>query len=200
MTSLIEAPAQREQGAAPVTVMVTRRVLPGRAAEFETLMDGMTGAARRFPGHLSCYQIKPVEGGDRSYHALFAFDSQVHLQAWMNSPERAAWLQKISLVTLGETPTRILCGLEGWFALPTQDVRAPPPRYKMALLAWSGIFPLVLVLTNSVGPLVRPISAVLSVFVITFLVVLFMTWAVMPVLTRLMAGWLYPKAVAKRDH
>jgi uncharacterized protein len=177
---------------APITVLVTRRVLPGRAAEFEALMDGMTDAAKRFPGHLGCHQIKPGASGDRSYHALFAFDSQAHLQAWLDSPERASWLTRIAAVTFGENSTRMLCGLEGWFALPSQQVKAPPPRYKMALLAWSGIFPLVLVLTTVVGPVLRPVGTVLSVLAITFLVVVCMTWAVMPVLTRLMAWWLYP--------
>jgi antibiotic biosynthesis monooxygenase (ABM) superfamily enzyme len=176
---------------APVTVLVTRRVLPGRSAEFEALMDGMTEAARNFPGHLSCYQIKPG-GGDRTYHALFAFDDKARLQAWLDSPERASWLERIAAVTFGDNSTRILCGLEGWFALPSQEVKAPPPRYKMALLAWSGIFPLVLVLTTVVGPVLRPISTVFSVLVITFLVVVLMTWAVMPLLTRLLAWWLYP--------
>jgi uncharacterized protein len=177
---------------APITVLVTRRVLPGKAAEFEALMDGMTGTAKQFPGHLSCYQIKPGAGGDRTYHALFAFDNKASLQAWLDSAERAYWLKRIAAVTFGDNSTRILCGLEGWFALPAQETRAPPPRYKMAMLAWSGIFPLVLVLTSVVGPALRPIGTIPSVLVITFLVVVCMTWAVMPVLTRLMAWWLYP--------
>ena len=37
---------------APLTVIVTREVLPGREAEYERLMAGMQAAAARFPGHM----------------------------------------------------------------------------------------------------------------------------------------------------
>jgi uncharacterized protein len=184
-------------GTAPVTVLITRRVRPGRAAEFEALMDGITAAARGFPGHLGGYLIKPGASGDRSYHVLFAFDSEAHLQTWIDSAERAGWLEKIARVTWGENSTRILTGLEGWFALPSQDVKAPPARYKMALVTWLGIFPLVMLLSGLIGPLLQPISPVLSVLVVTALVVVCMTWAVMPLLTRVLAWWLYPGTVRK---
>jgi uncharacterized protein len=180
--------------APPITVLVTRRVRPGRAAEFEQLMAGMLNAASGFPGHLGGYLIKPSAPGDRSYHMLFAFDSEAHLQIWIDSAERGVWLEKIAEVTLSENSTRILTGLEGWFALPSQDVKAPLARYKMALVTWLGIFPLVMLLSALIGPLLQPISPVLSVVVVTALVVVCMTWAVMPLLTRVFAWWLYPKA------
>jgi uncharacterized protein len=183
--------------APPITVLVTRRVRPGRAAEFEQLMAGMLNAASGFPGHLGGYLIKPSAPGDRSYHMLFAFDSEAHLQIWIDSAERGVWLEKIAEVTLSENSTRILTGLEGWFALPSQDVKAPLARYKMALVTWLGIFPLVMLLSALIGPLLQPISPVLSVVVVTALVVVCMTWAVMPLLTRVFAWWLYPKAVQK---
>jgi antibiotic biosynthesis monooxygenase (ABM) superfamily enzyme len=63
----------------------------------------------------------------------------------------------------------------------------------MAVVTWLGIFPLVLVLSQLVGPWLVPIHPLLSVMVVTALVTLAMTWLVMPGLARLFAGWLYPK-------
>jgi hypothetical protein len=53
-------------------------------------------------------------------------------------------------------------------------------------------------LANLLGPLWEPLLAGLSPWLATFLTIpatmLLMTYAVMPLLTRLCAGWLYPSA------
>ncbi|HEY5987201.1 MAG TPA: hypothetical protein VIV12_12630, partial [Streptosporangiaceae bacterium] len=41
------------------------------------------------------------------------------------------------------TGTEFLTGLESWFTLPTQPAAPPPPPYKMAILTWVTIFPLI---------------------------------------------------------
>jgi hypothetical protein len=48
-------------GPAPQTVLITRRVRPGRAAEFGQLVAGMRTAAAGFPGHLGGYLIQPED-------------------------------------------------------------------------------------------------------------------------------------------
>lgn len=156
-------------------------------------MAGMRTAAAGFPGHLGGYLIRPDAADLGCYRMLFAFDTAPHLQAWTGSVERKAWLERIAGVTYGETAMRVLTGMEGWFALPAAQTRGPPPRWKMAVMTWLGIFPLVLVLSRLVGPWLVPIHPVLSVMVVTALVTLAMTWLVMPGLARLFAGWLYPK-------
>jgi uncharacterized protein len=177
---------------APVTVMITRRVHPGRVAEFEQLMTGMRHDAAQFPGHLGGFLIGPEVAGLGCYRTLFAFDTEPHLQAWTQSAQRQAWLARIAELTYGDSAMRVLSGLEGWFALPAAQTKTPPPRWKMALVTWLGIFPLVLVLSNTVGRLLAPTSPVLGVMVVTALVTVAMSWLVMPFLARLFARWLYP--------
>lgn len=179
---------------APVTVMITRRVRPGRAAEFAQLMTGMRRAAAQFPGHMGGFLIEPDTPGLGAYHMLFAFDTEPHLQAWKQSAQRQAWLARIAEVTYGDSAMRVLSGLEGWFALPSAQTKTPPQRWKMAVVTWLGIFPLVLVLSNTIGHLIAPISPLLGVVVVTALVTVAMSWVVMPGLARLFAGWLYPPA------
>ena len=87
----------------------------------------------------------------------------------------------------------MLSGLETWFALPASATKAAPPRWKMALVTWSGIFPLVLLSSHTVAPLLGPwLHPALVVLVATGLIVVAMTWLVMPTLVRLLVGWLYP--------
>ena len=180
--------------AAPVTVIVTRRVRRGCAAEFERLMSGMQAAAARFPGHMGGFLIPPDAPEHGCYRTLFAFDNEAHLQAWTHSAERSEWLVQIAAVTHGDdTALRVLTGLETWFALPAARTQAPPPRWKMALVTWSAIFPLVLLSSHTVAPLLGPwLHPALVVLVATGLIVTAMTWLVMPTLVRLLASWLYP--------
>jgi antibiotic biosynthesis monooxygenase (ABM) superfamily enzyme len=178
----------------PVTVLVTRRVRHGRAAEFERLMAGMQTAAAGFLGHMGGFLIPPERGEEGCYRVLFAFDTQEHLDAWTNSRERQRWLRRIAGVTHGEAATRVLSGLETWFALPAARTNAPPPRWKMAVVTWIGIFPLVLLASRFVAPLLGIyVPAVGSTLIVTGLIVIAMTWLVMPMLARLFAGWLYPR-------
>jgi uncharacterized protein len=178
---------------APVTVLITRRVRRGQAQEFERLMAGLQAAGAGFAGHVGGYLIRPHEAEEGVYHMLFAFDTVDHLQAWTGSEERQAWLRRIAEVTHGEAATRVLSGLETWFALPAAQTRSPPPRWKMALVTWMGIFPLVFLLSNTVGALLgRFAPPVIVTMIVTALIVTAMTWLVMPMLARLFAGWLYP--------
>lgn len=181
---------------APVTVLVTRRVRRGRAAEFERLMAGMQAAAAGFPGHMGGFLIPPEPAEQGCWRTLFAFDTEAHLQAWTQSAERQAWVESVAQVTHGDSAMRVLSGLETWFALPAARTNAPPPRWKMAIVTWLGIFPLVFLLSSTLGVLLAPIvPAVIVIMIVTALVVTAMTWFVMPTLVRLFAAWLYPLAL-----
>jgi antibiotic biosynthesis monooxygenase (ABM) superfamily enzyme len=76
------------------------------------------------------------------------------------------------------------------------DWLTPPPRWKMALATWLGVFPTVVV-WQSVFSMVLPnlegywYTAILNVFVVASL-----TWLVMPVVTGALASWLHS---ASRD-
>lgn len=178
---------------APVTVLITRRVRRGQARDFERLMAGMQAAAAKFPGHVGGYLIHPHETEDSIYHMLFAFDTDEHLQAWTGSDERQSWLRRIAEVTHGDPATRVLTGLETWFALPAAQTRAPPPRWKMAIVTWMGIFPLVWLFSNTVGVVLGSfVASIVVTMIVTALIVTTMTWLVMPTLARVFAGWLYP--------
>lgn len=195
-------PHASQAGAAParaVTVLIARRVAPGAVAGFEAAMQGMLAAANGFAGHLGGQLVPPEEAGDGAepllYHVVFAFDSEAHLAAWQSSPERAHWLAQVAPHTVGAQQLRRVSGLDYWFARPGATTRAAPPRWKVAVVTWLGIFPTVLLLFLTVAPLLEHWLLVPRVMVITALVVLLMTWVVAPRLTRWLDPWLH----AKRD-
>ena len=177
----------------PATALVTRRVRRGRAMEFERLMAGMQAAAAQFPGHMGGFLIPPEPAEQGCYRMLFAFATEAQLQDWMQSRERQEWHRRIADVTHPGAATRVLNGLETWFALPTARTRLPPPRWKMAIVTWIGIFPLVLVTSNTIAPLLGSLIHPLLVSMLsTGLITVAMTWLVMPALVPLLSNWLYP--------
>lgn len=176
----------------PVTVLITRRVRPGRDGAFEATTAAMIRAASAFPGHLGGYVLSPEGAASRLRQTLFAFDTQAHLDAWTASNARRDLLAELATLSDGDSAVHVLTGLEGWFALPSQPTRLPPPRWKMALVTWSGIFPLVAILSALLSPTLAAIHPLFAVLVVTGLVTAAMTWGVMPVLVRLAAKWLYP--------
>jgi uncharacterized protein len=183
----------------PVTVLVTRRVRRGRAPEFERLMAGMQAAAASFPGHKGGFLIPPELAEQGCYRVLFAFDTDAHLQDWTQSRERQRWLRRIADVTHGDSAMRVLSGLETWFALPAARTRLPPARWKMAIVTWMGIFPLVLLTSHTIVPVLGSwIHPLLVSMLSTVLITVAMTWVVMPALVPLFGNWLYP-ASAETD-
>jgi uncharacterized protein len=52
------------------------------------------------------------------YRVVYRFDTREHLQAWLDSDERAVWLGRAEPHLIGPMRTQVLTGLETWFTLP----------------------------------------------------------------------------------
>jgi antibiotic biosynthesis monooxygenase (ABM) superfamily enzyme len=176
----------------PVTTTVTRRVKPGHEPFYEQFLEGIIAAASRFPGHLGVEVFRPASASAGVYRTVYRFDTAEHLRAWLDSDERAAWLERAEPHVIGPMHTQFLTGLETWFTIPGRPTTPPPPRYKMALLTWITIFPLITLVVVILGPLLEGLSLVPRLAITTAVTVPIMTWVVMPRLTRLLRGWLYP--------
>jgi len=184
-----ELPAEVE---GPVTTTVTRRIKPGHEAAYEQFLAGISGAAKAFPGYLGIEVFRPAPGASGEYRTVYRFDSPAHLRGWLDSPERAAWLARAEPHAAGPMRAQFLTGLESWFTLPAQPSAAAPPRYKMAILTWGTIFPLITLVVVASAPLIGTLPLVPRLAVTTLVTVSLMTWVVMPRVTRLLHKWLYP--------
>jgi uncharacterized protein len=178
--------------AGAVTTIVSRRVKPGHEAAYEEFLEGIIAAARSFPGHLGVEVFRPSSTGGE-YRIVYRFDSAANLRRWLGSDEHAAHLRRAEPHVAGPLKSQYLTGLETWFTLAEQPGVSPPPRYKMAVLTWLTIFPVITVLAVALGPLLDGLSLVPRLAITTLVAVPLMTWVVMPRVTRLMRAWLYPE-------
>jgi uncharacterized protein len=176
----------------PITTTVTRRVKPGHEPFYEQFLNGIIAAASRFPGHLGVEVFRPESATAGEYRIVYRFDSAEHLRDWLDSDEHAAWLERAEPHVIGPMHRTFVTGLETWFTVPGMPATPPPPPYKMALLTWVTIFPLITGLVVALEPLVEDLPLALRLGITTALAVPLMTWVLMPRVTRLLRGWLYP--------
>jgi antibiotic biosynthesis monooxygenase (ABM) superfamily enzyme len=177
----------------PVTVLYSRRVKPGREAEFKDWAHGIVAAARQFPGHLAASVLDTP--GSREYHILFSFADRRSLRAWLDSPERHRWLARVSDLLEADRGLQQLTGLETWFKLPGSTVPTikPPPRWKMWLVSLAAVYPLVLAFQALVVPRMTRLPLPLRALLFPLVLLTLMTFVVMPVVTRLLHRWLDPR-------
>jgi antibiotic biosynthesis monooxygenase (ABM) superfamily enzyme len=62
----------------------------------------------------------------------------------------------------------------------------------MAVATFLGVYPVAMILNLTLGPAIRSWHFVLGNAVFNAWVIALLTWVVMPIVTRLLHGWLYP--------
>lgn len=178
-----------EENDPPVTVEVMRRPKPGKEMAFEEYLTGISRAAMAQPGHLGTNIFRPPKGTNQPYRIIFKFERRSQLRRWESSSERAEWRALAESVSQSCDRAET-CGLEAWFTLPESHT-PHPPRHKMMLLVWLGIYCLVNLAFITVGPLVEYLPLLVRTFILTALIVPIMTYLVLPLLTRLFKRWLF---------
>jgi hypothetical protein len=68
---------------------------------------------------------------------------------------------------------------------------AAPPKWKMALATWLGVYPTITLLLWALWPAMGDLPMALRALVLTAIMVPLLTWVVMPALTRLLRPWLF---------
>jgi antibiotic biosynthesis monooxygenase (ABM) superfamily enzyme len=66
----------------------------------------------------------------------------------------------------------------------------PPRRHKQAVIVWLGAYPVITIILATLGPAMRSWPLPLQTFVVSILMVLVLTWLVLPLLTRIFGSWM----------
>ncbi len=175
----------------PVTGVASRRVEPGREEEFEEWVSNILDAVKDFPGYLGSDVLQPGGPEDGEYRMIYRFDHASNLRRWEESEERRRWLRKAEPL-VREQNIQVLTGLETWFTLPSKSGEPTPPRYKMAVVTWIAVFPIITTIFVILNPILSVLPLLLRTLLLTLIMVSLMTYVVMPRMTRLFSFWLYP--------
>jgi antibiotic biosynthesis monooxygenase (ABM) superfamily enzyme len=174
----------------PIHIAITRRVLPGREEEFQQGLREFFQSSFSHEGVWGANMVAPLpDSNSREYGILRTFANEGERDAFYNSPAFQAWEERARALTEGQPAYRQLHGLEAWF----RTGGTPPPRWKMALVTSVGVYVLSVAVALLIGPLIAHWPFMLRTAVPTVLVVIGLTWVVMPILTRLTKSWLHPR-------
>ena len=169
-----------------VTAVVTRRIVLGRKPDYVDWVHDVEHVASQFPGHLGV--TYKIPGDDNECHVIFRFDTVEHLRDWEESEERKHWTAKLDGIVEGKTRVHRLTGIEFLF----RD-QLHPKAHKMVLVLAVVIFSLssalnpLFSLLNAMWPVVPDWTWRLSQVVLQLI---FLTYLIMPGITRLLATWL----------
>lgn len=174
-----------------VHVAITRRVRPGCEAEFQQALTDFFQSSFSLGGVLGASMLLPPPGsGLRDHGILRSFASEVERDAFYASPEFQQWDQRARKLTEGDAEYRELHGLEAWFREPGLP---KPPRWKMAVATLAGVYPSSLLLGTFVVPQLHGLPHPLVSLVVGACMVIMLTWVVMPLVTKLLHGWLHSR-------
>ena len=173
----------------PLHIAITRRVRPGCEAEFQAALREFFQTSFAHGGVLGASMLTPTPGSDsREFGILRTFASETERDAFYESPMFKAWEERARTLTEGEPEYRQLHGLEAWFRSP----HSPPPRWKMAMATLLGVYPVSLLIGIVLSATLKELPLALNLLVVSAIIVSMLTWVVMPLVTRLLHGWLNP--------
>lgn len=177
----------------PVIRIARRRIRPGHEAAYEALVGEMFQQMQACKGFLGA-ELIPANEPDGEHQVIIRFSSEDALADWDASAARADLLARMGKLADADPAYRRLSGLEAWFTPAVVPATMHPPRARMALVTWMGIFPTVSLVLWLIEPLLRPYLPFLpKVALLTGLIVATMTWVVMPQLTKVMRRFLNPR-------
>jgi len=173
----------------PVTVVFSQRVKAGSETRFHSLVEEITPTLRSFDGFLDIDVVEPVDGVQAEHAVVVGFASRRRLDAWLESPQRQEWLDLVAPLIEGERAMSVMGGFGGWFA-GSPERPGGPPRWKQAVAVLIALYPTALSIGWVMNMVAPDVPFALSMLISNVLGVAALTWLLMPLVTRLLSGWL----------
>lgn len=178
----------------PVIVEIRRRVRPDAREAFERDLKALIKDSLELAGNESTTVYRPDDTSpDPEYRVVIKFRRASEWRAWQRSERLATWYATIREHLVADPVVSETTGLEAWFTLPGEKAsRPPPPRHKMALVTWFAVFAGVTAVSAALEPLIGAWNPHLRTLIVSGLVVLLLTYVLMPLLVRVLEPWLHP--------
>lgn len=119
---------------APVSAVISTRVLPGREAEYRAWERKIAIAQSKARG-LRGYRFEPpVPGVQEDFVAILRFDTDENLRGWLDSPERRKLIDEAAPLTAEFHARLAHTGFEQWFRDDAASSRVPAWKQNMMVL------------------------------------------------------------------
>ncbi|MET8942552.1 antibiotic biosynthesis monooxygenase [Streptomyces sp. NPDC004542] len=183
-----------------VTVVVSHHIAPGRERDYLHWQHKLEKVQEKFPGYMGLERFRPVPGIEENWVVVFRFDTREHLENWLGSEARRKLLEEGADAVGSYEVRRVGSAFSGWFGTEGDTGKVAVPNWKQAMAVFLAIYPVVVLLSRTVNNALLaaglPVYAML--FVSNIVSVALLTWAVMPLVNRLLRFWLAPAPTAGR--
>ena len=181
---------QNGEQASEVTVVVNIEIKPGCEKDYdEWLRRFLVILEKKVPGYLGTTTIMETSKDSTMRHIIHRFRDKASVDAWENSQELRDQTKEVNKYSIPYLQKAT--GLETWFTIPDLKVNVPP-KWKMAIVAFIGAYSISSVAGYVLSLLLGPQMLLFNLFMNIILVV-GLTYFMMPLLSRLLRRWLYPK-------
>jgi uncharacterized protein len=124
-----------------VSAVISMTVKPGQEEAYHVWGHRITAAEAHYPGFLGHKLNPPIPGVQDDWVAIVTFDTDEHLDAWLNSPERQKFLQEAATFTTDLHARKVHSGFSQWFRV--DGGAALPPVWKQNMLTLLALYPVV---------------------------------------------------------
>ena len=174
----------------PVTLVISETVRPEFVDAYEEWVTGINQAVMQFEGFLGVEVIRPRSQAHLEYVVIVRFDAYPQLKAWQESKTCREWLMKSQHMYVRQTQHNQ--GLEMWFTLSDKAKLSQPAFYKMVIVGFLAVYPLVLLVDTLLGPFIQDLPYLIRIACSVTVISILITYPVMPWLTKKLESWLYP--------
>jgi len=182
-----------EKNSLPVTTILSHKVKPGHAKDYEEWSKKITAKASVHDGFQNVTRIKPTDPTNLEYVVILQWSNYKKLKKWQQSDDFKQMIKESEEFTISIKTLHEESGMEIWFDWPSDAKHlAKPSFYKQTLIAIIVVLPLIF----SVGSILRPLLADLDLpfeiqIVINVLIIAPLITLIMPRVTKLLYPWLY---------
>ena len=179
---------------APVTAIISMRVQPGQEAAFQDWQRRIAAVEATFEG-FSGYRLEPpVPGVQDDWVTMIRFDSDAHLDAWLESEQRQRLLQETPRFSPEFHTRKVHAGFDSWFTA-NKETGARPAAWKQNMVVLLTLYPTVFLFGYFVQtPFLvgRGVPFWLALFIANAVSTALLGWWFVPQASRWLDWWLNP--------
>ncbi len=174
------------------TIVIVRSIKPGFRERHDEWLQRVIQAMSTFEGYRSISVMKPPQNEAAGTYTLsITFDTDEHFKAWQRSPAHDEIISEADDWFEGGPQIQEATGYEVWFDAPS----APPlSRLRQASVLWLVLTPLTSFLLPPTAAFISGyVGRIVAAFITSALMIVFMTWVLMPLIMRVFGRWLHPR-------
>lgn len=176
---------------ADVATSIVSEVRPGKENEFLAWQTKIQSAQADFPGFSGSSIEAPATDHQGLWASVLRFNTPAQLENWFNSQERHSLLGELDEIVKSTRFAKVPTSFPGWFPHDAVTGEAPA-KWKTALLVLMGLFPVIMLETLFIVPLIRDFHTPLRMFITMIASVAATTYLTMPLFIKWFRWWLLP--------